>query len=306
MDARRLAFLDGHVDPAVERFDIAGTRAITNGVLVAPSARCTYIASIECDETLEIRDTALCKLELDMHVAELDGFDLRFDKLDRAKGELFDYWIDPAITRPWTAVAANTAARAQLELAHGNCVLSAEIAADDKRRMKRIVDVVTALAAAPVRRATELADALAAMRPRTPARLRIDGDPVVVRAHGLDIEVGTRRARGLECDTRAIRTVVRARAPVAAPLVVIDKGLERSRWPQQHGQIVEAYGWLADAWIPDRVLALLPVAAPSTLVATADEVVVVFPGHVPVAARLGAAVELVAALVVEPDTSPYR
>jgi hypothetical protein len=309
VDARALPFLDGHVVPELARFEVLGRplSAVANGVLRAPAVRCTYIATVACSEELEVEAWARARLELDMHVDELADLDVEFASLDRVDRDgVVALWLDDAVRAAWDAAAEVDDRPLELHVRAGTCVLVGRVGVADRAGMERVVAVVGALAAAPERRAADLVAGLAgALRAPGPPRLRLDAAGPVAATSGIEVEVSVCLAPGPDCAARAVRTVLRASATDAAPLVVVDPALARGRRPDRHGRLVEAGGWLADGPVPAALHAALDRARPSALVVAADAIRVALPAAAD-ARQLDAALGVIATAVGDARRSPYR
>jgi hypothetical protein len=316
MDARRREFLADHVDHAADCFDLStqsgAMMAISSGVLRGPAARCTYVATVPCDENLTIEPTASYRVELDMFVDELAELDLHFEHLERdctRAPALTGLWIDGAILAAWNALADT---EDRLAILAGRCVFAGQVTANDRARMQRIVHAMTAIAGAPERRVSELAAALERYESRlAPSRLRIDGEGLVLVGWGNEIVVGVASSAGVETIGPQLRTYVRSGYGGRLRLVLVDATIERKHRPHWREPLVELEvghrRWLTnEAVLPQPVLDVLEHARPTAIVATDDQITTSFAGWLADRARLGAALDFLRTLGSTTDGAPYR
>jgi hypothetical protein len=316
MDARKREFLTEHIDPDADSFNVS-TRgdvmtAISSGVLRGPSARCTYVTAVRCDEYLRIEPNARYRVELDMFVDELALLHVWFERLERDRrgaSQLSALWLDDDVMSAWSAIVGTGD---QLAIHAGRCRFEGHIAADDHLRMGSIVRMMTTIASVPERRAGELATALGRFeRMSAPARLRVDGEGFVLPGSGDDIVVGIAHAPDIDSATSQLRTRVSVSHSGGFRLAIADAAAERRHrppWPEQLVEVsIEDARWLTSATaLPQPVRDVLARAQPTALVFTEDQTVMSFAGWIADASRLGAAVDFLQTFLSAGDGVPYR
>ena len=305
MDARRPSFLLPFVDEAAIELGYTGFRVALSGDLRGPAARCQYLAQIDCGENMQVEHAQRYTLQLEMQVEELAALDVDLGK--RSSG-VADLWIDAPITQAWRAVDEES--ECMLTIRRGYAMLDALMFGNAVDSMRRIVDLVIAIAAVPERRAGELAAALSRFSPESRRRrLALDQPAFVVRERGVDVAVTIAHAPGSDSPAAGLRTVLLASRAAADSLVIVDPALDRKHRPRHATRssiAIDDRTYLASGALPPELAPPIATARPSVVIATEREVIASLTGWVADPGRLEAAVELVSQLAAPDPAAPYR